>query len=630
MVTIKELTELDRSKFSDAAGGWAAVSSRGSAAMDRVNNEMIAKLQATQQGQADKAARKSLAQLSSNFQYIHAECGLIRTALSGLASELEGPQRKLKEALADAAALKFTVDANGAVKYPATVPYAPNLSGAQPKDAPFVTSGDPNEGKARAIATRIAAALSEANEIDGRYARALAMLKTDGNLKEPNWADVARDTKEIQGAAGKYLKESDIPKGKTPKENAAWWGRLSQAQREEYISVHPASIGALDGLPATVRDDANRLVLAETRGNVEQQIKHLEDIEPKKYQQKINPFTGLPIQGEEEKRYAWLEWEKKKKALEVQMKGIGAIEERFGRTGYVEREGERPVPEAYLLGFDIKGIGHAAIANGNPDTAVHTAVYVPGTTTNLSTIGGDMSRMEKLWSVSTDLADGDSVSTVTWLGYEAPQSLAIDSPQHGYANDGGPKLNEFLGGLRTSHEGPTGHLTVEGHSYGSTVIGSAARQGHLPVDDIFVAGSPGMQVRHASQLDVTPDHVWAAQADGNPYFKGLPTPGSPFSGGKDGGIHIPFLTSDPVPEIGGWSHAPKEIDIDILPEWIDGDGVGPPVKTLTPTNPHFGANIVETGDARGHSAYWDKDSEILRNQARVVVGKYDKVTLEDD
>lgn len=127
-------------------------------------------------------------------------------------------------------------------------------------------------------------------------------------------------------------------------------------------------------------------------------------------------------------------------------------------------------------------------------------------------------------------------------------------------------------------------------------------------------------------MDVPKGHVWAANADSEPFLKGV---GIPFVGDdKYGGVNIPFVTSDPVPEIGGWGHAPKKLDIDILPSWLDGDGMSV-VKPLTPSNPDFGANIVATDGSRGHSGYWDEGSQSLLNQARVTVGQYDRVKLLD-
>lgn len=45
------------------------------------------------------------------------------------------------------------------------------------------------------------------------------------------------------------------------------------------------------------------------------------------------------------------------------MKGMDQIQERFDRTG------EEGLPEAYLLGFDLIGLGDGKVilANGNPD-----------------------------------------------------------------------------------------------------------------------------------------------------------------------------------------------------------------------------------------------------------------------
>src|SRR5262249_195539 len=50
------------------------------------------------------------------------------------------------------------------------------------------------------------------------------------------------------------------------------------------------------------------------------------------------------------------------------------------------------------------------------------------------------------------------------------------------------------------------------HSYGSVVCGLAAP--HLPVTDIAVYGSPGMDVGSARQLD-TGARVWAGRASGD-------------------------------------------------------------------------------------------------------------------
>jgi hypothetical protein len=96
----------------------------------------------------------------------------------------------------------------------------------------------------------------------------------------------------------------------------------------------------------------------------------------------------------------------------------------------------------------------------------------------------------------------------------------------------------------------------------------------LAVDDIIVAGSPGMRVDNAGQLNIDPRHVWAGRA-----------------------------ADDLVPVIGPLSH------------------------DTAPHTEAFGANRFHV-DTSGHTAYWRPDSESLRNQAHILVGQYDRVTLD--
>ncbi len=292
----------------------------------------------------------------------------------------------------------------------------------------------------------------------------------------------------------------------------------------------------------------------------------------------------------------WVEWNKKYgdryRQLDGSLKGMASIEKRFEATGKNE------LPEAYLLGFKPDGNGRAILANGNPDTAAHQAVYVPGTTANLKNIQGDLDRMGALWQEAQSAAGGKPVSTVTWLGYDAPQDIVKDSPFSHYANDGAPAYNQFMDGLDASHTGDSEpHRAAIGHSYGTTLIGSAARQGDLNADDVIFAGSPGVQVGSADQMDVPKGHVWNEEADG-----------------------------DKVPDIGRYGHGGNQ--------WRYRGGV-----MINPSDDLFGAQQMNTGEdgwegrktdsAEGHSEYWKPKSTSLFNQAQVVAGEYDNVHLED-
>ncbi|GAA3119952.1 hypothetical protein GCM10010521_04220 [Streptomyces rameus] len=154
------------------------------------------------------------------------------------------------------------------------MPFLPGAGEAQ---------GDPDKGRAEDIAERIRQAVSSAVEIDNRYAGILRRLKAPDGLEvtDDMLMDEARDMGEVQKAAGKYLGDDHIPHDKSPAENGKWWDGLTQEQREEYQTLFPAEIGALDGIPSAVRDSANRTVLDEVHAQVRHDLYQLGPEPPK-------------------------------------------------------------------------------------------------------------------------------------------------------------------------------------------------------------------------------------------------------------------------------------------------------------------------------------------------------------
>lgn len=605
MPTWQQLRDVKLAEYTDAADGWGKVSSRANSDKDRVDREMLAKIRGSQKGKTAEAATGDLDQLSRNYQYLHTECGLIRTALNGLAAELATPQRNLKQALEAAENLKFTVHPDGSVEYPAGgenlidkkplpggstsdpqfgTPFGPPLQQWQgpplltpPGTPPGLAGGNPNQARAEAIANTLATAVREATEIDGRYSGVLAKLKAGPGLTVDNatLADAAADTQALQKAAGKYAAESDIPKGKNSEENAAWWKGLTQEQRDEYATLYPASVGQLDGIPSTVRDDANRMVFAESKAKYELELAAI-PAEPKPKFVSHGP-RGMVYSKE------WMDWhhkyEDRKAELGARKPGMEAIEKRLNR------DASSGLPEAYLLKFDgEKDDGRVILANGNPDTADHTSVYVPGTKTELPEIEGDLEHSETLWAAGNKLAPNEKFSTITWFDYNAPDTILTEATRDKYADEGAPTLRQFMNGMETAQGGPDkSHTTVMGHSYGSTVVGVATQQGQGAgplADDIIAVGSPGMQVEHARDLGLEPDRVWALGG-----------------GGDDVGVR--------------WG----------------GRFVGHGEGFTIPTDRGFGGNIMKS-DAEDHGAFWDPGSTSLSNQAAVIAGKHDKVTLD--
>ncbi|AEV82004.1 hypothetical protein ACWT_0988 [Actinoplanes sp. SE50] len=318
----------------------------------------------------------------------------------------------------------------------------------------------------------------------------------------------------------------------------------------------------MDGVPATDRDKANRIGLA-------QQKQYLQD-------RLHNPDMTLEAHDTYD-----------------ELQRLETIEKGLDKLG----------PRGLLLGFDtaaFDGDGKVIMAMGNPDTARHTGVWVPGMGTTLG--GSTLDNLDRIMKMN-DVADsitrdrsGD-ISTIYWLGYDAPEfppaNLSVVANFRSIA--GRDPYIDFMQGLRATHESGDGHLVAMGHSYGTTVLGEAAKTHRLPVDDIVTAGSPGMHVGSANDLMADPRHLWAGASDSDPVAR---LEAYTVSGDST-------VDSSPLTEL-----ANKIADDD---------------HGLAPSDPSFGGNVWKA-DTSGHTHYWDDNSESLNNQSRVLAGAYDQVT----
>src|SRR5690606_15961943 len=129
----------------------------------------------------------------------------------------------------------------------------------------------------------------------------------------------------------------------------AWWQSLGAAERQRLLTGAPRLAGRLDGLPAMVRDQANRAYLAQEKQAVTAELARL--------------------------RQSAQAAEARVKELEGRLRQITAVERALALGG---RDGR---PPALLLLFDPSGPGKAAISFGNPDRATSIVLSVPGTGT---------------------------------------------------------------------------------------------------------------------------------------------------------------------------------------------------------------------------------------------------------
>lgn len=506
-LTWQLLRDLKTSEFTQAGDKWHEVSGRSASDRVRVDRAMSAKLRETQESDAAEAALGRLRRLSRNFQYLEAECGLVRTALNGLAGDLAEPQKQLQQALADAASLNLTVHQDGSVSYPAAevedvtgarrevpggkaqgssrLPLEP--SGFGPPGYPGFQPVNPNAAKAQDVADRVARAVRSAREIDARYAKTLNGLKAEKGLDvtAATLKDVFRDTADVRSTAGMHLAE-DVPADRSPAERKKWWDGLTDEQRQEYLKVAPDLIGGLDGIPTTVRDEANR--------------------------------TYLPVLIDDLARRGGDETKTKLDALRM-------IQDKLNAPSH---------PPMFLLGIGDEGNGRAIVSYGNPDASRHVSAYVPGLGTKL-----DDEFVKQTMKRAQDTAIGarkldSSTASIIWLGYDAPQS--VDVMSKGDAQRGAPSYNQFMAGLSVTNVNEDPHVTAIGHSYGSLTVGTAAREsGGIPgVDDVILLGSPGVDAQKATELGVGKDHVFVGAADNDPVTH-LPAKGEAALGWALGG-----------------------------------------------------------------------------------------------
>jgi hypothetical protein len=261
------------------------------------------------------------------------------------------------------------------------------------------------------------------------------------------------------------------------------------------------------GLTPTQREsDANEERLGEERSRLRLGVDRLQALHDRLVAQTATDYPNGVVDSDAVSRLA---------AMGDQ---LTAAKNRLGELDCVD-QALRNAPETYLTQLQIPGDPRsqvlAAVAVGNPDTAVNLSVAVPGVG---STTRATLPRMvvearelqlEEIRQLK-NAGRPTSVSTIVWAGYTpAPNPLDTDSPRDlwrtvtdGQAKAGAADLSKYLDHLRANN--PGGHLTVLGHSYGSLTASLALQnlnaQGHHPVNDVVFYGSPGLELYSPAQL----------------------------------------------------------------------------------------------------------------------------------
>ncbi|MFG2097208.1 alpha/beta hydrolase [Streptomyces sp. NPDC048612] len=519
----KELLKQDFSDLEAAIKSWQKLARALEDAQGQHRHKVTGPLHASEwQGVDSRYAFMKMEASETQLGTAQSDVTSIATVLDTVHGEMKDAQDFLRQSVRTAEADGFNVDDRGNVKdgRPAACPTDNADEEAQEEHAVRVAvmAGYKND---------IQAALDQASTADWKGMQLLQ--KIDAFTLDKDYGAQAAKDGARQVADFAHLDEDSIPSKKSPKENAKWWSGLSEQERQEYIDAYPDKIGWLDGIPSTDRDEANRKAVDLSMANYDMK--------------KQNGELGT----HDQRQYEGLQ--KLQTALD---KADGSPDSS---------------KQLYVLGIDTKGDGRALVSQGNPDTARNVAVQVPGTDNDLVNLDEQIDRVGRLQEAA-QAKGGANTAVVSWLGYDAPEvdgSMATT----GRAEPAGDDLRNFTHGLRESHQGERTHMTVLGHSYGSTVVGvGASHGGGLDADDVVVVGSPGMAVDHAKDLNMDPDHVWA-----------------------------------------GW--APDDIVSTAASDQTLGEN---------PADKEFGGKVFDV-DTSGHGGYWDNGSDSLRNQGRIIAGR---------
>ncbi|MGW0821107.1 alpha/beta hydrolase [Streptomyces sp. NPDC002845] len=235
-------------------------------------------------------------------------------------------------------------------------------------------------------------------------------------------------------------------------------------------------------------------------------------------------------------------------------------------------------PGRQILAFDPRGRGQVAEVYGDLRTARRVAVVVPGSDTDLGSYDAVARMARNLRTEMARLSADDRPAVIAWVGYTTPVGVGYDAATGRLAEDGAPRLVRFLDGLAATnrHAPPP---AVFCHSYGSVVCGAAApRLTGRQVSDLVVAASPGMRLDHADRVRVG-TRLWATARDATDWVRRVP-----------------------AVELFGLGHG------------------------TDPADPAFGARVVSSDRAEGHTGYFEPGTASLRNFAGIALGDYRAVT----
>jgi hypothetical protein len=259
--------------------------------------------------------------------------------------------------------------------------------------------------------------------------------------------------------------------------SAGWWRGLTQVERDKAVREHPEWVGPRDGLSASVRHEANLILLARAERVAAERLRAAGRQPP-------TPFAIDELA-----------------LARQQVADLRAVRDVVSRRDGVKRR--------LLLVDTSQRDVRTVVALGDVETAAHVTTFVGGMST---TPRDDLRRYDATFRRMRDearpLARGGDVAIVTWLGYDPPQAHeTVESIDRNVLNgkvarDNADALASFVTGLDAARD-RSAHQTIWAHSYGSVLAGFALLRTSA-VDDVAVFGSPGVPFDRLEQTGLKP------------------------------------------------------------------------------------------------------------------------------
>lgn len=353
-------------------------------------------------------------------------------------------------------------------------------------------------------------------------------------------ADLVRE--DARQAAGRFP-EVDVrgerlpclPDEIAPAAVAAWWHELDEHDRELVVERLGHWCGRADGLPVSVRHEAN---LANLSAEIHTRAGGLSDEVAAASSPDGGPLpTGaVPDSADQRERRDLRGLLKLRAFFSPPGTQLGVPESVVPAESLAALdEITTPLDQRHLYLLDARSYPlRTAVVLGDLSRARTVILHVPGTTTTVDMrLYREATWMSALREEAGRVAGAerggvDGVAVVDWIGYQAPYDIATrralgdsgirwlvpgEAIDDRYAREAAPLLASCAEGLRAVI-GPEARLVASGHSYGASVLGLAMARTDV-FDAAVVTGCPGLFTDDLSALHIPENKFYAAVATGD-------------------------------------------------------------------------------------------------------------------